>query len=43
MGIKDSVLSLEVANRHIFDYESQMGSVYLKPDYVQEDEVQTAI
>ena len=43
MGIKDTVLSLEVANRHIFDYEAQMGSTYLKPDYVQEDEVQTAM
>jgi len=43
MGIKDSVLSLELANRHIFDYESQMGGLAFKPDYVQKDEVQTAM
>jgi len=43
MGIKDTVLSLEVANRHIFDYESQMGGIYPKPDYVKEDEVQTVM
>ena len=43
MGIKDTVLSLEVANRHIFDYEAKMGSTSLKPDFVQEDEVQTAM
>ncbi|MDF1878492.1 DUF1302 domain-containing protein [Sulfurimonas sp. SAG-AH-194-C20] len=45
MGIKDTTLSLELANRHIFDYETQMSSVTLGvvPDYVQEDELQTAI
>ena len=43
MGVKDTVLSIEVANRHIFDYESQMGGVYVKPDYVQENELQTAM
>ena len=47
MGIKDSVLSIELANRHVFDYESQMGKpsspTVPKPDYVQENEVQTAM
>ena len=43
MGIKDTVLSVEVANRHIFDYETQMSNVVAKPDYVDEDEVQTAL
>jgi hypothetical protein len=45
MGVIDTVLSLEVANRHIFSYESQMsGSTPgVVPDYTQEDEVQTAI
>ena len=43
MGVKDTVLSLELSNRHIFNYEEQMGSVVAKPDYVQENEVQTAL
>ena len=43
MGVKDSVLSLEVVNRRIFDYESQMSGASAKPDYAQEDEVQTAM
>jgi Protein of unknown function (DUF1302) len=43
MGIKDTVLSVEIANRHIFDYEAQMSKVVLRPDYVDEDEVQTAL
>ena len=43
MGIKDTVLSLEVANRHIFDYETQMSQLVAKPDYVDEDEMQTAM
>lgn len=43
MGIKDSVLSIEVVNRHIFDYESQMSAGSAKPDYTQKDEVQTAM
>jgi len=43
MGIKDSVLSLEIANRHIFDYESQMSELVAKPDYVDEDELQSVI
>ncbi|MBT5934593.1 DUF1302 family protein [Sulfurimonas sp.] len=48
MGIKDSVLSLEIANKRIFDYETQMsgaptGIIPYVPDYTQEDEVQTAI
>jgi len=49
MGLKDVVLSIELANRHIFDYEEQMGrakymgkSVF-KPDFIQENEVQTAM
>ncbi|QSZ41388.1 DUF1302 domain-containing protein [Sulfurimonas aquatica] len=40
MGVKDTVLSLEIANRHIFEYETQMGGV---PDFVDEDEIQTAL
>ncbi len=43
MGISDSVLSLELVNRHIFDYEDQMSQLIGKPDYVDENEVQTAI
>lgn len=40
MGIKDTVLSVEVANRHIFDYEAQMA---IAMDFVEEDEMQTAM
>ena len=40
MGIKDTVLSLEIANRHIFDHETIMEG---GADYVDEDEVQTAM
>lgn len=45
MGMKDTVFSLEIANRHIFDYEEQMSVVegVLRPDYVDENEIQTAI
>ena len=43
MGIKDTTLSLEVANRHIFDYETQMSELIAKPDYVDQNEVQTAM
>ncbi|MCD6432501.1 MAG: DUF1302 domain-containing protein [Sulfurimonas sp.] len=43
MGIKDTVLSLELANRHIFDYESQMSETVPSPDFTDEDEMQTAI
>jgi len=43
MGIRDTVLSVEVANRHIFDYEAQMSQVIPRPDYVDEDELQTAL
>jgi len=43
MGIKDTVLSLEVASRHIFDYESQMSQTTAKPDYVNKNELQTAM
>jgi len=43
MGIKDTVFSVEVANRHIFDYEAQMSKPILRPDYVDEDEMQTAL
>ena len=45
MGIKDSVFSLEIANKHIFDYEKKMSGLApgLVPDYTQEDEAQTAI
>lgn len=40
MGLKDTVISLELSNRHIFDYENKMINT---PDYVDEDEVQTAL
>ena len=43
MGIKDTVLSLEIANRHIFDYEKQMGESIAQPDFIQKNEMQTAI
>lgn len=43
MGVRDTVLSVEVANRHIFDYEAQMSQVIPRPDYVDEDELQTAM
>ena len=44
MGITDTILSLEFSNRHIFDYESQMGAIGIAtPDYVDKDEKQTAI
>ncbi len=47
VGITDTVLSLELANRHIFDYEQQMSQLLDKPgfipDYVDENELQTAI
>jgi len=39
-GFRDSVVSIEVANRHIFDYEAQMKN---QADYVDKDEMQTAI
>jgi len=40
MGFKDTVISLEVANRHIYDYESQMKNM---ADFVEKDEMQTAL
>ena len=43
MGIKDVVLSLEVASRHIFEYETQMSQLVPSPDYVDKNELQTAI
>ena len=45
MGIKDSVFSIEIANRHIFDYEQQMSGLHagVVPDYIQQDEVQSAL
>ena len=44
MGIKNTVLSLEVADRHIFDYEDKMNSkTEILKDYTDQDEVQTAI
>jgi hypothetical protein len=39
-GFKDTVFSMEVANRHIFNYETQMKN---QSDFVQKDEMQTAI
>jgi len=40
MGIKDTTFSLEVANRHIFDYEKQMA---IQADFVDMNEMQTAL
>lgn len=40
MGIKDSSISFEIANRHIFDYEGQMQ---YQADFVDTDEVQSAL
>ena len=42
MGIKDTVLSLELANRHIFEHEDVMSSSDGK-DFVDENEVTTAM
>ncbi len=51
MGIKDTVISLELANRHIFDYEEKMLTMTLAeaaaqntfPDFVREDSIQIAL
>jgi len=45
MGIQESVLSLEVANRHLFGDVAQMsrGGVGVVSDFIQKDEVQTAL
>jgi len=50
-GIKDTVISLELANRHIFDYEEKMLTLTLQeaaaqntfPDFVRQDSVQIAL
>jgi hypothetical protein len=51
MGIKDTVISLELADRHIFDYEEKMLTTTLPeavaqgtfPDFVREDSIQVAL
>ena len=44
MGITDTVLSVELAAKHIYDYEDQMGSLTApKPDFVEKTEYQTAL
>ena len=51
MGIKNTVLSLELADRHIFDYEEQMLTLSLQQaaemntfaDFVREDSMQLAL
>jgi len=43
MGVSDTVISLEVANRHIFDYESKMNNKVGISDYVEADEMQSAL
>jgi len=51
MGIKDTVISLELADRHIFDYEEKMLTTTLPeavaqgtfPDFVREDSIQIAL
>ncbi len=40
MGIAETTLSLELANRHIFDHEAKMQ---IQADFVDENEMQTAI
>jgi len=40
MGFKDTTISLEVANRHIYEHESVME---IGMDYVEKDELQTAM
>jgi hypothetical protein len=40
MGFKNTTISLEVANRHIYDYESVME---VNMDFVKKDELQTAL
>lgn len=44
MGILETTLSLEIANRHIFEYEAQMANQTqgVVPDFVRRDEVQSA-
>jgi hypothetical protein len=39
-GVKDITISVEVANRHIFDYETQMFNA---ADFVRKNEMQTAL
>jgi len=49
-GIRNTVMSVELADRHIFDYEAQMLTLSLQdaadqgtlPDFVREDSVQMA-
>ena len=51
MGFKDTVISLELADRHIFDYEERMLTTTLPeaaaqntfPDFVREDSIQIAL
>ncbi|MCK5881221.1 MAG: DUF1302 family protein [Sinobacterium sp.] len=51
MGVKDTVISLELADRHIFNYEENMLTTTLPeavaqgtfPDFVREDSVQIAL
>jgi Protein of unknown function (DUF1302) len=51
MGIKHTVISLEIADRHIFDYEEEMLTLTLQeavaqntfPDFVREDSIQIAL
>lgn len=40
MGFTDTVLSIEIANRHIFNHESQMSAL---SDFVDKNEIQTAL
>lgn len=40
MGIQDSSISYEIANRHIFDYEAQMKH---QVDFTDQDEMQSAL
>lgn len=40
MGIRNTTLSLELANRHIFEHEKKMQ---IQADFVDQDEMQTAL
>lgn len=42
MGTKDTVLSLELSNRHIFDHEEIMSSLFTQ-DFVDQNEYQSAL
>jgi hypothetical protein len=40
MGLKNTTISLEIANRHVFDYETKMQGAM---DFIERNEMQTAL